>query len=201
MFVEDHAVSMTCGLSPEIVNIALEYLNFLILQSEQTGINTPIVVVAHSEGAMIAEHVVRQMELSKRKKIQFWTLGGAGFVPNGICHQNTCNFIKQYDAISRAISPIDYRILIIRDQFCEENLDFVANFLAKEDLIIEGLDESLAHEFWERERTQKYRKRLDELCNTSIIYHEKESGVQHGFDDHHYQAKLRELIDNLYDQK
>jgi len=119
-------------------------------------------------------------------------------VPNGVCHPNTCNFINQHDLVVRAVSPLDYRILIIRDQFKDKNLDFVANYLAQEDMIIEGIDMGPIYDLYEHEKAKSYRRRLDELRNTKIIYHDKGRGIHHGFDDPHYQTKLRELVSNIY---
>lgn len=193
--------SMKLGLSPEIVNIAFEYLNFLILNAENESCQLPIIVVAHSEGAMIVERAAKRLTSSNQKKIQFWTFGGADFVPDGLCHLNTCNFINQHDLIARAASPVDYRILIIRDQFKDKSLDFVANFIAKEDMLTEGMDLGPAYELWEQEKAKKYRRRLDELRNTQIIYRRKGSPPQHSFSDCYYQAKLNELVTNIQNQK
>lgn len=117
-------------------------------------------------------------------------------------HSNTYNFINQHDLVAKAVSPLDYRVVIVRDLFAGKSLDSVADFLAQEDMLIEGME--MGGHLYERrknEKTTKYRKRLDELCHTQIIYHSKGSGLQHSFDDPNYQTKLRELIDNLYGHK
>lgn len=194
------ALSMKIGYNPEIVAIALEYLHFLISQAKKEHHHLPIIVVAHSEGAMIAELAAKQLEPSCRNKIQFWTFGGASFVPAELCHPNTWNFVNQHDLIVRAVSPIDYRIMIIRDQFKDKNLDFVANLLAQEDMLIEGIDMGPAYDLWEQEKAKKHRKKLAELCNTKIIYHQRVARYHHSFDEPNYQAKLRELINNIYDK-
>ncbi|MFZ0564978.1 MAG: hypothetical protein WAM28_02145 [Chlamydiales bacterium] len=50
------------------------------------------------------------------------------------------NFIIQHDLIARAVSPWDYRLLIVKDQFKDKTIDFVANFLAEEDMLVQGMD-------------------------------------------------------------
>jgi hypothetical protein len=86
---------------------AIDYIHFLIDQSEKHPENLPIIIIAHSEGAMIAEFAVKKLKPSIRKKIQFWTFGGAGFVPDGICHSKTCNYITQHDPVVQAVSAVD----------------------------------------------------------------------------------------------
>lgn len=68
-------------------------------------------------------------------------------------------------------------------------------------MLIEGIDMGPAYDLWEREKAKSHKKRLDELRNTKIIYHQKGSGAQHSFNDPYYQAKLKELITNIYDEK
>lgn len=65
-----NAISMKLGIKPEIVNIALEYLNFLISKAENES-NPLIIVVAHSQGAMIAELAAKRLTPSNQKKFNF----------------------------------------------------------------------------------------------------------------------------------
>ncbi|MBN4067240.1 hypothetical protein JYU14_04065 [Simkania negevensis] len=195
------ALFMELGYSPEAVNVAVEYLNLLALQAEKEPHRPLIIVVAHSEGAMLAELATKQMEPSVRNKILFWTLGGAGFVPATICHAGTCNFINQHDLVVRATSPFDYRILMVRDQFRNKNAGDIVRYLAEEDLIVQGLDTGPAYESFKKEKMAKYKKRLEELSNTKIIYHKKTKGLHHEFNNPHYQAKLRELVNGFYGYK
>ncbi len=54
------------------------------------------------------------------------------------------------------------------------------------------------YEIYKKEKFNGYKKRLEELRNTRIIYQQKSSGPQHGFDDPQYQRTLKELIDGIY---
>lgn len=72
------AASMEFGFHPETVNIAIQYFHFLISQAE-TEPNSSIIVVAHSEGAMIAKLAANKLEASDQKKIQIWTPGRTKF--------------------------------------------------------------------------------------------------------------------------
>jgi hypothetical protein len=195
------ALKMECGYSPKIVDTGIDYINFLSDLSENLPEKPPIIIVAHSEGAMIAEFATKKLPVSIRKKIQFWTLGGAGFVPEGSCHQGTCNYINHNDQIVKAASPIDYRILITRDKLKEKNLDYVANFLAEEDVLVQGLDMGTEYKLAKENKAIRYKKRLDELSNTTVLYNTDKKGIHHGFSDPHYQQKLKELINGRYGKK
>jgi hypothetical protein len=197
-FGASDAFSMKFGMSPEIVNTAIDYIHFLIDQSEKHSEKPPIIIIAHSEGAMIAEFAVKQLKPSIQKKIQFWTFGGAGFVPDGICHPKTCNYVNQHDPIIQAVSPLDYRILTVRDQFKEKKLDYIANILAEEDMLVQGFDIGPIYKVSKEKKANEYKKRLDELANTRIIYHKKLVWNHHEFKDPEYQLKLQELIEEFY---
>jgi hypothetical protein len=195
------ALSMTFGCTPEIVSDAIEYFKYLVMLSDNDPKKPPIVVVAHSEGAFIAEVAARQMNASLRKRIQFWTLGGAGLVPDGVCSPGTRNFINQYDLIIRAVSSLDYRLLIIRDQCKGKSYDYIADSIAEQDALVRGMDEGAEYEFYKKDKSATYKKRLEELSNTEIIYRKKGPDAQHAFEDVSYQKKLKELISQLYEKK
>jgi len=137
------------------------------------------------------------MNFSDCKRIQIWTLGGAGLLPEGVCSPDTCNFINQYDLIARAVLANDYRLLIVRDENGSRGHDFTANTLAEEDAIIRGMDFGIEYDFYKNGKFDEYKKRLEELSNTKIIYREKGPDVQHAFEDIHYQEKLKELISQI----
>lgn len=189
--------SMESGITANIVDHAKAYIRFLLSLAEKEASNPHVIIVAHSEGALIAEKAIKQLNHSSLQNLQVWTFGGAGFVPNGSCHPNSCNYINQYDLVARAASPLDFRLLIIRDRFKDKQLEFIADFLADEDLLAEGYDDGPIYQQLKEKRVSKYKKRLEELTNTHLIYHRKDGGLHHGFDDPNYHKKLIQLVDTL----
>jgi predicted metallo-beta-lactamase superfamily hydrolase len=91
--------------------------------------------------------------------------------------------------------------LTVRDQFKEKNLEYIANFLAEEDMFVQGFDMGPIYKFCKEKKANEYKNRLNELANTRIIYHKKLVWNHHEFKDPQYQMKLKELIEEFYDNK
>jgi hypothetical protein len=74
------------GIDTPVVRLAVKFLKHLLLLSNENSITVPVIVFAHSMGAIICEHAIELLTHQERQKIHLFTFGGGSFISPGKCH-------------------------------------------------------------------------------------------------------------------
>jgi hypothetical protein len=184
--------------TPIVLN-AVKFFRYLIdLSKKETG-EVPIVVIAHSMGAIIAEHALEHLSVDERIKLRIFTLGGASFIRPGKCHPESHNFISAKDIIAFFGSPV-LRTLALKKHFSlKEGLDekqMIENWIDDDsEFYLDSKQEEVVRNFQEK-RKKWYQDHLDILCNVTIL----DGNYGHILDSDHYQKVLKSIIEK-YDRE
>jgi hypothetical protein len=189
-------ILLKIGMDTPVVHLAVKFLKHLLFLSSEGNINLPIVVFAHSMGAIICEHALELLTHQERQKIRVFTFGGGSFISPGKCHQDSHNFASAKDLICFCGSP-NFRTLAMQRYIAiKEGLthEQMLEKWAREDsmLYLDTIDVRVIQNF-EKQRIKYYEELLEKICNVTIL----DSGpeYEHSFCNECYQKKVQTLIE------
>jgi hypothetical protein len=93
------------SIDTPIVDLAVKFFRHLLKSASVDSIHPPIIVFAHSQGAIIAEHALEHLEPKERNKLRIFTFGGGSFITPEKCHPDSHNYVSASDIIPSTGSP------------------------------------------------------------------------------------------------
>lgn len=187
------------GVHNKTVKFGAQFFRMLIELSDANSSKDkpPIIVFAHSQGALIAYLALKHLEPLERQRIHIFTLGGAAFIEPGTAHPESHNYFSVADFIPR-LTSYDFCELILRlyegkkigltqeqviDHLIQEDID---NHLASQD------PQAIAK--FRQARQAHYESDLKRSQNVTLI-DENISGIwEHTLAIPCYQAIVKEII-------
>jgi hypothetical protein len=189
------------GSDTPVVRLAVKFLKHLLLLSNESSLNVPVIVFAHSMGAIICEHAIEWLTHQERQKIHLFTFGGGSFISPGKCHPDSHNFASANDLICLCGSP-NFRTLAMQRYIAlKEGLtqDQMLAKWAREDSIfyLDTIDVRVIQIF-EKQRIVYYEELLEKISNITIL----DSGpeYEHSFCNDCYQNEVK-VITKRYMEK
>jgi hypothetical protein len=139
----------------------IHILRFLLEQSEKRTGQPPVVVFAHSQGAMIIELALNGLTLDERSRLHVYTFGGAVFIAPSKAHEKSHNYFSIADIIPRILNHELSMLFLALDKGKKSKLteDEILRQIAQEDTdrMLDTLDAKTRERF-----TQLF---LSCLCN------------------------------------
>lgn len=197
------AVAQKLNYRSEVVKFGLQFLRFLIELSNQSPSKPPIVVFAHSQGALIVDLALDELKPEERNRIHVYTFGGAAFIPPGKAHPDSHNHFSIADVIPR-IAMQDLSAVLFRlyeGKKMGYNPSQVIDQLIQEDVEIHLDSQNLVLvEEFKKQRRQHYESAFQKSQNISILDENISSFWEHSFAIPSYQQVVGKII-NQYRQK
>jgi hypothetical protein len=109
------AIAQKRGRETKTVKLCVQFFKMLSDLSEQSPskVKPPIIVFAHSQGALIAYLALNRLETQERQRIRIFTLGGAAFIAPDTAHPESHNYFSIADPVPRFTS-YDFCMLLLR---------------------------------------------------------------------------------------
>ena len=187
---------LKCNVDTPVVLVTVEFLRYLIYLSNQDHSDTPIIVFAHSMGAIICEHALELLKHEERQKLRIFTFGGGSFIAPGKCHPDSHNFASAKDLVCLC-SPNLRTLAMKRYIGLKEGLGIeqILSQIVQEDTIfyLDTTDPTVIQNF-ENQRKKYYQEQLKNIENVTIL--DPGHGLEHSFCIDCYQRVLKLLIDN-----
>src|SRR5207253_1946794 len=93
------------GSDTVLVGWAVRFFRYLLRLSEQDNQSLPVIIFAHSQGAIICEHAIEQLSVAEREKIRILTFGGGSFIAPNKCHPDSHNYASAIDIVCGMGTP------------------------------------------------------------------------------------------------
>lgn len=186
---------LKCNINTPIVQVTAKFFRYLLHLANQGSAEKPVIVFAHSMGAIICEHALELMADEERQKIRIFTFGGGSFIATGKCHPDSHNFASAKDLVCLLASP-DLRTLAMRRYHgLKEGLSYeqILSRLGHEDAILylDTTDENTIRTF-EDQRNKHYQEQLKLIENVTIL--DPGHGYEHSFSIACYQNTIQAII-------
>ena len=187
------------GIDSETVKFCAQFFKMLIQLSDRSSssIKPPIVVIAHSQGALIADMGLSKLSLQERQRIRVFTLGGASLVLSDRAHTDSHNYFSVADIITRgANNEISLFLLELHEgKKAGCTVEQVIEYLIRRDFerLMTTQVRSTIDEF-RRRRLEYYGDLLDKAQNVTILGENRSGTWEHAFLAPCYQDTLKKII-------
>ena len=181
----------------EVVKRTVHFFRYLLAQSEQENRETPVIVFAHSQGAIISEHAMELLKKSEREKIRIFTFGGGSFIATEKCHPDSHNYASAADLVCCLGSPYS-RYLALQKYLGQKEgltLNQVIEQMALQDamLAIDSLNPDAINGY-KKQRIKHFEKEFEKINNITVLDPDPDSRWKHRFDSDCYQQTINKLI-------
>lgn len=179
-----------------VVQLSAKFFRYLLSLSEQDNLNLPVLVFAHSMGAIISEHALELLKYEERQRIRIFTFGGGSFIAPGKCHPDSHNFASAKDLICLLGSPYLRTLAMQRHLALKEGLtqEQIIHRWAQEDarLYLDSIDAVVIQKY-EKQRSEHFKAQLENISNVTIL----DSGphYEHSFCNDCYQKVVKTIIE------
>jgi hypothetical protein len=186
-------MKLKMNVDTPVIKNAIIFFRHLIDVALKEDREVPIVVFAHSMGAIIAEHALEHLSYDERMRLRIFTLGGASFIQPGKCHPESHNFACGKDIIVLLGSPV-LRTLALKKHFSlKAGLDekqMIENWVDEDtEFYLDSKQDEVIRNFQEQKR-KWYQDHLDILRNVTIL----DGNYDHLLSSLHYQDVLKMVI-------
>lgn len=189
-------ITLKASIDTPIVTWAVEFFRYLLHLSNQGNQQLPVIVFAHSQGAIISEHALQLLSERERQAIRIFTFGGGSFIATDACHPDSHNYASANDPVCRMGSP-NYQMLALHRYYGLKqglSMEQVIYQLAFQDAILhlDTLNDSVM-ETYIRLRSRYYEIEFDKMRNVTIL-DPSYTSWEHGFANDCYQKVVAEII-------
>ncbi len=188
-------ILLKTSVGTPIILRAVNFVRYLIaLEKEEQA---PIIIFAHSQGAIILERALKVIEPSEAKRLRIFTFGGGSFIPSGNSHFDSHNYASAADAVCRLGSPI-LQLLALRRYYAHKAGLIDAQMMqqwASQDAILQldSIDTKVVQKYIE-ERIKQYQNELERISNLTILDPDPGSQWKHEFISACYQKVVQEIV-------
>lgn len=187
------------GHHSETIKFGAQFFKMLIGLSDQSPSKTkpPIVVITHSQGALIASLALTRLALEEQQRIRVFTLGGASIVLPNVAHPESHNYFSIADIIPRLTTHELSLFLLDLHQGAKTGLTIeqvIEQLIQKDIEIFITTQDKTAVDIFREKRLQHYKKNLEQVRNTTILDGDG-SAWEHAFLTPCYQKVLKGIIE------
>jgi hypothetical protein len=190
-------ISLKIGMDTPVVSWAAKFFRFLLALSNREDSQPPVIVFAHSQGAIISEHALKLLNINERQKIRIFTFGGGSFLELDSCHPDSHNYASENDLVSSMGSPYFRSLAIHRYLGMKEGLsqEAIIQRWALDDalLYLDSVD-AFVFESFMKQRISHYESLMKKISNITILDPDPNCYVEHQFSRECYQKEVKRLV-------
>ncbi|MCH9627951.1 MAG: hypothetical protein S4CHLAM2_16000 [Chlamydiales bacterium] len=182
------------ALDTPVIHRATHFFRYLIALADQTR---PVVIFAHSQGAIICERALKHLSKPERMRLTVFSFGGGSFIAPGACHPDSHNYASAADPICRLGSP-KLQILALERYTAQkrgiEPQEMLFELARRDALLkIDSLNPRVI-ETYTQKRCRYYEKELAKIRNVTILDPDPGCSFQHAFESTCYQMVVQSLV-------
>jgi len=193
------AIAQKKGHETKTIKLCIQFFKMLADLSEHSPstVKPPIVVFAHSQGALIANMALSRLPTTIRQHIRVITLGGAALVSPDISHPESHNYFSAGDLVPRLTSCGLALFLLELHEGTKSGLttpQIIAQMIQDDtDIYMTSQDEKAVKAYWE-ERQKYYEDKLHSVRNVTVLDESRSGTWEHAFINPIYQDVLKKII-------
>jgi hypothetical protein len=192
--VKDAIVCLALKLTANtpIVQWAAKFFRYLLSESKKDKTHPPVIIMAHSQGAIITERALEMLSKKERKQLIIFTFGGGSFITAGKSHPDSHNYASAADFVCRLGSPNIQHLALKRyfgskDGRSEQEVIYQ---LALHDAMLDvDSTDPKTIEIYTKQRMKHYAKEFSKISNVTIL--DPDPKWKHRFSNSCYQAAVQ----------
>lgn len=196
MFIDFcRCIILKTSIDTPIIHRAINFVRYLLaLEKEE---HVPIIIFAHSQGAIILEHTLKLIEPSKAERLRIFTFGGGSFIAPGNSHPDSHNYASAADPICLLGSPNLQPLALRRYYAYKEGLNDsqMMQSWAFQDAILQldSIDPKVVKRCT-KEKIRQYKDEFERIGNLTILDPDPNSQWNHEFINDCYQMTVQKIV-------
>lgn len=194
------AAMQKIGIHNKIIKFGAQFFEMLVKISDShlSADKPPVIVFAHSQGALIAHLALTHLDAKIKQRIRIFTLGGVAFIEPGEAHSESHNYFSIADPVAKLAS---YGLCMLILRLHEGNKMGLSQDQILENLIQEDVDNHLAThdpyiiDKFKADRQIFYKNELEKSQNVTLIDQNISGFLEHTLSIPCYQKVLKDIID------
>lgn len=191
-----------CGILKVSINTPLvfwtvKFLRYLLTIAKLETNHPPVIIFAHSQGAIYIEHALELLNSQERTLLRIFTFGGGSYIPPGKSHPDSHNYASAADFVCRFGSPNLQCLALKRYYGLKNGLSErqVMQQLAYEDalLSLNSVDPKTI-EIYTKSRENHYEREFSKISHITILDPDPGSDWKHEFGSECYQSTILAII-------
>lgn len=187
--------ALKSSVNMPVVGRTTIFLRHLLSMSE--GSNQPIIIFAHSQGAIIVEQALSLLKKEERVLLRIFTFGAGSMIPSGMSHPDSHNFANVRDFICMLGSP-NWQILALERYHGQKQGktegEILWDFAMRDALLKSDSLSQIALEAYAKGRIGYYEKAFNDIKNLTVLDFEADAFSSHEFKNDGYQKIVKKLI-------
>jgi len=178
-----------------IVEWAAKFFRYLLSLSEQDKRNPPVIILAHSQGAIISEHALEHLSKKERAKLIIFTFGGGSFIAQGKCHPDSHNYASAADFVCSMGSPNTQYLALQRyfgNKEGKSDKEVIYHLAFYDAMLDLDSTDPKTMETYIKQREKYYEKEFAKIENVTVL--DPDPKWRHKFESSCYQDAVREVI-------
>lgn len=187
------------GIETEVTKYAILFFRLLLDFSNKDPAHPPVIIFAHSQGAIIAKAALPLLKPEERERLRIFTLGAGAFIFPKHAHPDSHNYISIADPIPRISASSSLVQLAIRrhEEICQG--------LTDDDIIERLIDEEVEYQLsttslktilpFRKQRRRHYLTEFGKITNITVLNEQRKGLWEHAVGIPCYQKKIQELIE------
>ena len=190
-------ISLKIGIDTPIVSWAAKFFSYLLALSIKEDSQPPVIVFAHSQGAIISEHALTLLNTNEREKIRIFTFGGGSFLEVDSCHPDSHNYASENDLVSSMGSPYFRSLAVHRYLRMKEGLSqeaIIQRWALNDALLYLDSVDAFVFESFMKQRISHYESLMKKISNITILDPDPSCHFEHQFRSECYQKEVKRLV-------
>jgi len=183
------------NIDTQIVSLATKFFRYLLSLSEDDASHPPIIIFAHSMGAIISDHALELLSHDERQKLRIYTFGGGSFIAPGKSHPDSHNYASAADWVCLMGSPYVRTLAMRRYLGFKEGLtqEELINRWAEEEamLHVDSTNIEVIQSF-ENQSKKYFEQQMLNISNITIV--DAGNSIEHSFCNDCYQNIVKMII-------
>ena len=195
-------ISLKIGIDTPIISWAAKFFKYLLTLSKKETSKPPVIIFAHSQGAIIAEHALKLLQICERQEIRIFTFGGGSFLEVDSCHPESHNYVSMNDIVS-SIGSHYFRSLAVHKYLgMKEGLsqkDIIQRWALNDALLYLDCLDSHVFDSFIKQRISHYENLMEKIRNITILDPDPNCHFEHQFCSKCYQNEVKKLVNQYKD--
>ncbi|MFZ0566049.1 MAG: DUF3892 domain-containing protein [Chlamydiales bacterium] len=193
------AIAQKSGHDTETVKFCAQFFKMLVGLADQSSsdVKPPVIVITHSQGALIAHRALERVASAIRQHIRVFTFGGAALISPDASHPESHNYFSTGDLVFRLTSCNPALFLLELHEGTKTGLtveQVIAQMIQDDaDVYMTSQDEKAIKAYWEK-RQKYYEDKLHILRNVTVLEEHRSGTFEHAFINPIYQNVLKKII-------
>ncbi len=177
-----------------VIHLATHFFRHLIALADKLR---PVVIFAHSQGAIICERALKYLSEPERAQLRIFSFGGGSFIAPGQSHPDSHNYASAADPICRLGSP-KLQLLALEKYNAQKkgigHQEMIYDLARRDALLkIDSLNPRVIENYTQK-RCRYYEKELAKISNVTILDPDPGYPFQHAFESKCYQMIVQNLV-------